>query len=42
VFNLFNAKNESGFRSDGTPSRFAGDPAQGEQRLAQLGLRVTF
>lgn len=26
----------------GTPSKFAGDPGQGEQRLAQLGLRVTF
>jgi hypothetical protein len=29
----------SGF---GQASTFAGDPAQGEQRLAQLGLRVTF
>ncbi|HEY4641234.1 MAG TPA: TonB-dependent receptor [Thermoanaerobaculia bacterium] len=26
----------------GTPSKFAGDPGLGEQRLAQLGLRVTF
>jgi hypothetical protein len=42
AFNLFNAKNESGFRSDGTPSRFAGDPLQGEQRLFQLGVRFTF
>ena len=42
VFNLFNAKNESGFRSDGTPSRAAGDPLQGEQRLMQLGVRLTF
>jgi len=24
------------------PTAFAGDPGQGEQRLAQLGLRVTF
>jgi hypothetical protein len=42
VFNLFNSKNESGFRADGTPSRFAGDPGQGEQRLTQLGVRFTF
>ena len=42
IFNLFNAKNESGFRSDGTPARFAGDPLQGEQRLMQLGVRFTF
>lgn len=26
----------------GTPSGFAGDPGLGEQRLAQLGLRLTF
>ena len=26
----------------GQPNVFAGDPAQGEQRLAQLGVRVTF
>jgi hypothetical protein len=26
----------------GTPSAFAGDPGLGEQRLAQLGLRLTF
>src|SRR5262249_51542259 len=57
VFNLFNSKNEVGFRGRqsvivggqpvpnpafGTPSAYAGDPGQGEQRLAQLGLRVTF
>jgi Carboxypeptidase regulatory-like domain/TonB dependent receptor-like, beta-barrel len=42
VFNLFNAKNKSGFRSNGTPSRFAGDPLQGEQRLFQLGARFIF
>jgi hypothetical protein len=48
VFNLMNSKNEVGFngnRSSATykqPTAFAGDPGQGEQRLAQLGLRVTF
>ncbi|HKS26122.1 MAG TPA: TonB-dependent receptor [Thermoanaerobaculia bacterium] len=26
----------------GTPARFAGDPGQGEQRLAQLGIRLSF
>jgi hypothetical protein len=26
----------------GTPSAFAGDPGHGEQRLAQLGVRITF
>ena len=48
VFNLFNSKNEGGFvgnRSSAAynqPSFYAGDPGQGEQRLAQLGVRVTF
>jgi hypothetical protein len=48
VFNIFNSKNEVGFtgnRSSAaykTPKAFAGDPGQGEQRLAQLGLRMTF
>ena len=48
VFNLFNSKNEAGFVGSRTskaykqPSFFAGDPGQGEQRLAQLGVRVTF
>ncbi|HMC21720.1 MAG TPA: TonB-dependent receptor [Thermoanaerobaculia bacterium] len=48
VFNLFNSKNEAGFvgnRLSGAykqPTFFAGDPGQGEQRLAQLGVRVTF
>jgi hypothetical protein len=44
-----NSKNEVGFRGSRAstatykqPSAFAGDPGQGEQRLAQLGLRVTF
>jgi hypothetical protein len=48
VFNIMNSKNEAAFngnRSSATykqPSVFAGDPGNGEQRLAQLGLRVTF
>ena len=48
VFNLFNSKNEAGFvgsrvsKAYKTPTFFAGDPGQGEQRLAQLGVRVTF
>jgi Carboxypeptidase regulatory-like domain/TonB dependent receptor len=42
VFNLFNAKNSAGFTSSGQPTFFAGDPAQGDQRVAQLGLRMKF
>ena len=49
VFNIFNSKNEVAFRGNRAstatykkPAAFAGDPGQGEQRLAQLGLRVTF
>ncbi len=51
VFNVFNAKNPSGyinvFDAQGNPvgkkpTLYAGDPLQGEQRLAQLGLRVRF
>ena len=49
VFNLFNSKNAAGFRGRRSatatyrqPAFYAGDPGQGEQRLAQLGLRVTF
>jgi hypothetical protein len=49
VFNILNSKNEAAFRGNRsstttyrTPAAFAGDPGQGEQRLAQLGLRVTF
>jgi hypothetical protein len=51
VFNLFNEKNPNAytlvFGPDGLPigakpTAFAGDPLQGEQRLAQLGLRVKF
>jgi hypothetical protein len=48
MFNLLNSKNAAGFVGSRTsnvykqPTFFAGDPGQGEQRLAQLGLRVTF
>jgi outer membrane receptor protein involved in Fe transport len=51
MFNVFNEKNPAGyglvFNSAGQPigarpSIYAGDPLQGEQRLAQLGLRVRF
>ena len=48
VFNLLNAKNPTLFvgnrssLSSGKASAYAGDPGQGEQRLAQLGIRLTF
>ena len=48
VFNLFNAKNPTSYNGNrsssafGQPTRFAGDPGQGEQQLAQLGVRVHF
>ncbi len=42
VFNLFNAKNPAAFNSSGQASAYAGDPLQGEQRLAQLGVRFHF
>lgn len=49
VFNVFNAKNPAeyngvvGTPGYGQPSVFAGgDPAQGEQRLVQLGVRLSF
>jgi hypothetical protein len=52
VFNLLNSKNPvgntgicpSGIASQCSfaPTAFAGDPGQGEQRLAQVGLRVHF
>ncbi|MEO8379743.1 MAG: TonB-dependent receptor [Acidobacteriota bacterium] len=48
IFNLLNSKNGTGFNGTvssanfGQPSVFAGDPGQGEQRLAQLGLRIHF
>jgi hypothetical protein len=48
VFNAYNAKNPAGFignmRSSqfGLPTAFAGDAGLGEQRLAQLGIRLEF
>ncbi len=48
VFNLFNAENPDKFRGDldsatfGTNTAFAGDPKQGDQRLAQIGFRIEF
>lgn len=42
VFNLFNSKNEAVFNRFGQANAYAGDPGQGEQRLAQLGVRVHF
>lgn len=48
IFNLFNADNPARYNGNrrsagfGQPSAFAGDPGQGEQRLAQLGLRLRF
>jgi hypothetical protein len=51
VFNLFNEKNPNAYTLDfdaagnpigAHPTAFAGDTLQGEQRLAQLGLRVKF
>lgn len=48
VFNVLNEENATAFNGTRTsanfkkPSSFAGDAGQGEQRLGQLGLRVTF
>jgi len=48
IFNLLNSKNSAHFIGNRLatnyrqPTAYAGDPLQGEQRLAQLGLRVTF
>jgi hypothetical protein len=42
VFNVFNEKNPAGFNRFGQATVYAGDPLQGEQRLAQLGLRFHF
>jgi outer membrane receptor protein involved in Fe transport len=45
IFNLLNSKNGTRFVRKGTgyePTIFAGDTGQGEQRLAQLGVRVHF
>jgi hypothetical protein len=40
VFNLFNSDNPAKFDRNGKAHAFAGDSLQGEQRLAQLGLRL--
>ncbi len=48
MFNLFNSKNATHYignrlaKNYRQPTAYAGDPLQGEQRLAQLGVRVTF
>jgi hypothetical protein len=52
VFNVFNEKNPSAYTvvfdpdthnpTGITPTAYAGDPLQGEQRLAQLGVRIRF
>ena len=48
VFNLFNAENPNIFNGNvaqptfGQPTVFAGDPGQFEQRILQLGFRVSF
>lgn len=42
VFNLFNAENPATFDRFGDAHAWAGDPLQGEQRLAQLGARIHF
>jgi outer membrane receptor protein involved in Fe transport len=40
VFNIFNEENPAAIDRNGTANAFAGDPLQGEQLLAQLGLRL--
>jgi len=46
IFNLLNSKNGTRFVRNSAgqyePTIFAGDTGQGEQRLAQLGLRLRF
>ena len=42
MFNVFNEKNPARYDRFGVAHAFAGDPLQGEQRLAQLGLRLRF
>jgi outer membrane receptor protein involved in Fe transport len=48
LFNVFNEENPAGFvgnrqsSSFGEPTRFAGDPGMGEQRLFQFGVRVRY
>ena len=42
VFNVFNTTNPAGFNAAGESTTYAGDPLQGEQRLAQVGARFAF
>jgi hypothetical protein len=48
VFNVFNKTNPASFVGNrsasnfGQATSFSGDPLQGEQRLAQFGLRLRF
>ena len=42
VFNVFNEENPTFFNRFGEPNAYAGDPLQGEQQLAQLGVRFRF
>ena len=42
VFNVFNEENPTVFNRNGEPNAYAGDPLQGEQQLAQLGVRFRF
>ncbi|MFP5285206.1 MAG: TonB-dependent receptor domain-containing protein, partial [Thermoanaerobaculia bacterium] len=42
VFNLLDEDNPALYNRFGVPNAFAGDPLQGEQQLAQFGLRVRF
>ncbi|HYN20301.1 MAG TPA: TonB-dependent receptor, partial [Thermoanaerobaculia bacterium] len=42
IFNLLNEENPTFFDRTGQANAFAGDPLQGEQQLAQLGLRFRF
>ncbi len=43
MFNVFNSENPAKFDRNGNPTAYAGtEPTVGEQRLAQLGVRVRF
>jgi outer membrane receptor protein involved in Fe transport len=42
LFNVFDEKNPAVFDRFGEAQAFAGDPLQGEQRLAQFGARIHF
>jgi hypothetical protein len=48
IFNVFNAENPSDFNGNmsaagfGRPTAYAGDIRHSEQRLAEIGFRVTF